>query len=147
VFGAAAVTTGLLINYRLGGRIVAQLDRPDAQALDYLARQPRGGVLTTASVGVWVPAVTDDSTYVGHNVWTPQWDRRDGYVTRLFDYPGKRPLTAAAALALIKRTGARYVLEPCAARQKLWTLLEPRGYSRRVFRCVTVYSSRSAGAR
>jgi len=47
VFGAVPATTWLLIETRLGARAVAELDRPDADALDYLARQPRGGVLTT----------------------------------------------------------------------------------------------------
>ena len=140
VFGAAPATTWLLIKNRLGGRAVAELDRPDADALDYLARQPRGGVLSTAKVGIWVPALTDDSTYVGHFVWSPQWARRRNYVSRLFDYPGKRPLSPTAALALIEQPGARYVLEPCGARAKLWPLLKPRGYSRHAFGCATVYS-------
>jgi len=140
VFAAAPATTWQLIKYRLGSRAVAQLDRPDADALDYLARQPRGGVLSTVKVGIWVPALTDDSTYVGHSVWSPQWARRGKYVNRLFDYPGKRPLSPTAALALIEQPGALYVLEPCGAREKLWPLLEPRGYSRHVFGCSTVYS-------
>jgi hypothetical protein len=140
VFGAAAATRWLLITYRLGGQAIAQLDRPEADALDYLARQPRGGVLSTARVGVWVPAVTDDSTYVGHFVWSPQWGRRANYVTRLFGYPGKRPLSPTAALRLIEQPGARYVLEPCGAQANLWPLLEPLGYSRHVFGCATVYS-------
>jgi hypothetical protein len=140
VFGAAPSTTWLLTKKRLNARAVAELDRPDADALDYLARQPRGGVLSTAKVGIWVPALTDDSTYVGHLVWSPHWGRRKSYVSRLFDYPGKRPLSPTAALALIEQPGARYVLEPCGARAKLWPLLEPRGYSRQAFGCATVYS-------
>ena len=148
VFGAAPATTWLLIKHRLGSRTVAQLDRPEAAALDYLARQPRGGVLSTAKVGIWVPALTDDSAYVGHSVWTPHPTRRAAYVSRLFDYPGKRPLGLTAALALIEQPGARYVLEPCGARANLWPLLEPRGYSRHVFGCATVYSpGQSAGPR
>ena len=140
VFGAAPATTWLLIKKRLNARAVAELDRPDADALDYLARQPRGGVLSTAKVGIWVPALTDDSTYVGHLVWSPQWAPRKNYVSRLFGYPGKRPLSPTAALALIEQPGARYVLEPCGARAKLWPLLEPRGYSRHAFGCATVYA-------
>jgi hypothetical protein len=67
---------------------------------------------------------------------------------RLFDYPGKRPLTPIATLALIEQPGARYVLESCGAREKLWPLLEPRGYSRHTFGCATVYSpGRSARTR
>jgi hypothetical protein len=148
VFGAVADTTWLLINYRVGSRAVAQLDRSDAHALDYLARQPRGGVLSSVAVGIWVPAMTDDSTYVGHSVWSPQWARRRSYVRQLFGYPGKRSLSPTAALALIEQSGARYVLEPCGARAMLWPLLEPRGYSRHVFGCATVYSTgRSARAR
>ena len=148
VFGAAPATTRLLIKYRLAGRAVAQLDRPDADALDYLARQPRGGVLSTAKVGIWVPALTDDSTYVGHSIWSPQWARRRDHVNRLFDDPGQRPLSPAAALALIEQPGARYVLEPCGAREQLWPLLEPRGYSRHTFGCANVYSpGRSAQTR
>ena len=141
VFGAAPATTWLLSKKRLGARAVAELDRPDAEALDYLARQPRGGVLSTERVGIWVPALTDDSTYVGHFVWSPRWARRWNYVRRLFDYPGKRPLSPTAALALIEQPGARYVLEPCGARENLWPLLEPRGYSRHAFGCATVYSA------
>jgi hypothetical protein len=140
VFGAAPATTWLLIKRRIAVQAVAELDRPDADALDYLARQPRGGVLSAPKVGIWVPALTDDSTYVGHVVWTPQWGRRRSYVSRLFDYRGKRPLSPTAALALIEQPGARYVLEPCGARAKLWPLLEPRGYTRHAFGCATVYS-------
>ena len=139
VFGAVPATTRLLSNYRLG----AQLDRPEADALDYLASQPRGGVLSTANVGIWVPALTDDSTYVGHYVWSPQWGRRANYVKRLFRYRGKPPLSPTATLALIEQPGARYVLEPCGAREKLWPLLEPQGYSRHVFGCATIYSRAS----
>jgi hypothetical protein len=147
VFGAAPSTMWLLTKRRLSVRAVAELDRPDADALDYLARQPRGGVLSTPEVGIWVPALTDNSTYVGHLVWSPQWARRRNYVSRLFDYPGKRPLSQTAALALIGQPGARYVLEPCGAPENLWPLLKPRGYSRHVFSCATVYSrGRSASA-
>jgi hypothetical protein len=147
MFGAAPATKWLLIKRRLDVRAVAELDRPDADALDYLARQPRGGVLSTPKVGIWVPALTDDSTYVGHLVWSPQWAQRRNYVSRLFDYPGKRPLSPTAALALVEQPGARYVLEPCEAPENLWPLLKPRGYSRHVFSCATVYSrGRSASA-
>ena len=97
-------------------------------------------MLSIANVGIWVPALTDDSTYVGHSVWSPQWGRRGNYVRRLFDYPGKPALSPTEALALIEQPGARYVLEPCGARANLWPLLEPRGYSRHVFGCATVYS-------
>jgi hypothetical protein len=138
VFGAVPATTWLLFKRRLAVRSVAELDRPDADALDYLARQPRGRVLSSAKVGIWVPALTDDSTYVGHFVWTPQWALRGHYASRFFDFPGKRPLSPTAALKLIEQT--RYVLEPCGARAKLWPLLEPRGYSRHAFGCATVYS-------
>jgi hypothetical protein len=141
VFGAAPATTRLLIRYRVGGQAVAQLDRPEADALDYLAGQPRGGVLSTANVGIWVPALTDDSTYVGHFIWSPRWDQRSNAVRRLFRYPGKRPLRPAAELALVEQPGARYVLEPCGARAKLWPLLKPHGYGRRVFGCATVYTA------
>jgi hypothetical protein len=140
VFGAAPATTWLLTEKRLGAQTVAELDRPDADALDYLARQPRGGVLSTSNVGIWVPALTDDTTYVGPIVWSPQWSRRRSYVSRLFGDPGKRRLSPTAALALIEQPGARYVLEPCGSRRKLWPLLEPRGYSRHAFGCATVYS-------
>ncbi len=140
VFGAAPATTWLLIKRRLVIRQVAELDRPDADALDYLASQPRGGVLSTAKVGIWVPALTDDRTYVGHFVWTPHWALRGHYASRLFDDPGERPLSSTAAVKLIEKPGTRYVLEPCGAREKLWALLEPRGYSRHPFGCATVYS-------
>lgn len=85
VFGAAPSTTWLLIEKRLGARAIAELDRPDADALDYLARQPRGGVLSTAKIGIWVPALTDDTTYAGHFAWSPRWTPRKNYVSRLFD--------------------------------------------------------------
>ena len=148
VFGAAPATTRLLITDRHRAEAVAMLDRPDADALDYLASQPRGGVLSTPKVGIWVPALTDDTTYVGHFAWTPHWSWRRKYVSRLFDYRGRRPLSPTVALALIEQPGVRYVLEPCGAPENLWPLLKPRGYSRHVFSCATVYSrGRSAAAR
>lgn len=140
VFGAAPATTRLLFTNRIGGWVIAELNRSDADALDYLAGEPRGGVLSTAKVGIWVPALTDDRTYVGHTVWSPQWGR-GSYVRRLFDYPGSLPLSPTAALALIEQPGARYVLEPCGARENLWPLLERHGYGRHVFGCATVYSA------
>ena len=140
VFGAVPSMTRLLIERRLAVRNVAELDRSDADALGYLASQPRGGVLSSAKVGIWVPAMTDDRTYVGHFVWTRHWARRGHYASRLFDDPGERPLSPTAALRLMKRPGTRYVLEPCGARAKLWPLLEPHGYSRHAFGCATVYS-------
>jgi hypothetical protein len=140
VFGAAPATSWLLIKKRRDARAVAELNRSDADALNYLARQPRGGVLTTSTVGIWVPSLTDDRTYVGHVVWSPQWARRGKYVRRLFELPGTRPLSPTAALALIEQPGARYVLEPCGSRANLWPLLEPRGYSRHTFGCATVYA-------
>ena len=140
VFGAVPATTWLLITRRHEIRALAELDRTDADALDYIASQPRGGVLTTSKIGVWAPALTGDSTYVGHVVWSRRWSQRRRYVSRLFDLPGRQRLGTAAALELIGRPPVRYVLEPCGARKKLWPLLEPRGYSRHAFGCDTVYS-------
>ena len=87
-----------------------------------------------------MPALTDDSTYVGHFNWSPQLTGRTAHASRLFDYPGRRPLTPTAALALIEQPGARYVLEPCGARENLGLVLEPRGYRRHAFGCTKVYS-------
>jgi hypothetical protein len=50
-------------------------------------------VLSTAKVAIWVPALTDESTYVGHFKLEPAVDGADRPVSRLFDYPasGRSP--------------------------------------------------------
>jgi hypothetical protein len=141
VFGAAPATIRLVARYRVLGQRLAQLDPPEAHALEYLADRRRGGVLTTADVGLWVPALTDDRTYVGHPIWTPHFSRRTSVARRLFGYPGKRPLPPATELALLQRSGARYVLEPCGARAQLWPLLDSLDFRRRAFGCATVYTA------
>ena len=74
VFGVAPATTWLLINKRLGARAVAELDRPDADALDYIARQPRGGVLSTPKVGIWDQSSSSAAPRVGLHSDPPQAD-------------------------------------------------------------------------
>ena len=124
VFGAAPATTWLLIK-RADCRPGRCRARPPGRRR---ARLPRGRAPRRCAEhreGRDLGTGPDRRQHLrrGHSSGARS-GRRGSYVRRLFDYPGKRPLSPTAALALIEQPGARYVLEPCGARENLWPLLE-----------------------
>jgi hypothetical protein len=81
------------------------------RALAYLARDPQpGGVLTRAYVGVVVPGLTGQNTYVGGCQWSqPNCSGRTTGAEALFD----GTLTPPAAQSFVLGTAARFVLSGC----------------------------------
>ncbi len=117
----------------------AELARDDAVALDWIASRPQSsGVLTTAAIGAWVPVMTDQPTWIGHPVWTPSYNTRDGGVTALFD--GSMDRQPEQERAFVLATGATFVLQPCGSNARLGSALGPAGFTPRRFGCATVYS-------
>jgi len=82
-------------------------------ALTALSRDPRpGGVLTPVYMGLLVPAYTGRETWVGAGSWTPDFTARQQQAERLF--AGRLNPTQAAAL--VRRSGARFLLSDCHGR-------------------------------
>jgi hypothetical protein len=140
IYGSGAALENLLATSSQGSRGDAQIERASANALGYVARQPTGGVLTTTRIGVWVPALTDDPTWVGHFVWTPDVVTRTIDVQWLFGYTGST-VTPSSARRFVRRTGARYVVQPCGSRTDLSAALGSAGWTDHTFGCATVYTA------
>ena len=98
------------------GRQPDFLTTGEHDALGALQRNPaKGGVLTPVYLGLLVPAYTGRETWVGAGSWTPDLVARQQQVEDLF--AGK--LSPAAARALVKRSGARFLLSDCHGRANI----------------------------
>jgi hypothetical protein len=88
-------------------------------------------VLATVYLGQLVPSRTGRETWLGHPSWTPDYAARGAAATELLS--GRLP--PARAEALVRRSGARFVLARCGERANL------AGAAKRVrrFGCATVY--------
>jgi hypothetical protein len=137
--GAASVATlRRVTGIGTGGQTAAEIPRPDAQALEFIAREPQpGGVLTTATLAAWTPGITDRATWVGHPIWTPAYQLRATLVELLFSGAGDHK--PADELAFVRSTGTRFVLEPCGSAARLGVALTPAGFSATRIGCATVY--------
>jgi hypothetical protein len=112
------------------------LEPGEADALEFLDDTPReGGVLTRFYLGQAVPGLSGRRTYVGHPVWTPDFERRVERTEELFldAYP------PAEARAFVRGTGAAFVLEDCQATDDLAAELRPLIRRTHRFGCATVY--------
>lgn len=126
--GRAALVAGLaamalftlpgLINYIKALKPVEQANRTlfylppnENAALRFLAHAPEaGGVLAPMPLSLQVPAFTDRSVWLGHQVWTPDPNR----LAQVADfYAGTLP--PPAAQAFVRRTGVRWVVADCAS--------------------------------
>jgi hypothetical protein len=112
----------------------------EARALRWLDRAPRaGGVLARVYLGAAVPAFAGRATWVGHPSWTPGFARRAADAEALFEGPtGRGP-----ARALVRASGAAYVLADCGERRDLAALLGPAVGPPRRFGCAAIYPVRS----
>jgi hypothetical protein len=129
------------VDFRGGSQHAAEIARDDARALDRIAASPvSGGVLTTAELGHWVPAITDHTTWVGHPTWTPSYGTRGAQVAALFS--GSSDSDPARERAFVRSTGATFVLEPCQYRGRLEPALLPAGFTVVGIGCATLYSRR-----
>ena len=117
------------------------LEPGEADALEFLDDSPRtGGVLARVYLGQAVPGHAGRRTYVGHPSWTPDYHERIEATEDLF--AGRLP--SAEARALVRRTGAVFVLEDCEQPRRLGTLLAPLALRTHRFGCATVYELRDA---
>jgi hypothetical protein len=139
VVAAPAAIVRRVTAYRTTSQRAAELPRDDARALDAVAASNvPGGVLTTAGIGTWVPAVTGHATWVGHPVWTPHYAKRAQKISDLFDGLLARDVQSERRFVL--STGATFVLEPCGSHARLDQALMPAGFGIERIGCVTLYS-------
>jgi hypothetical protein len=113
------------------------ITRDERAALAFLARDRRpGGVLTRFYLGTIVPAETGRRTFVGNCYWSlPDCAARAGATERLL----QGSLGPRAARALVRSSGARFVLADCGTRARLVELLGPIVRSVHRFGCAGVY--------
>jgi len=117
----------------------------ERRALDWLEHDPRpGGVLAPLYSGQLVPSATGRETWVGALSWSPDFTRRSGLATQLFE--GK--LTPARARALVLASRARFLYAQCgtAAGARLAPVLAGLVESVERFGCATVYVLRERPA-
>jgi hypothetical protein len=126
-----------MLKFRQRPEVAAQIPDDDARALQRVDALPEtAGVLTTAALGVWVPALTDHRTWVGHQTWTPSYASRAGAAARLFS--GRLDGDPARERRMVLDTGATVVLVPCGSRARLGSALEPAGFRVADFGCATL---------
>lgn len=121
------------------GRQPFTLTAGERAALRDLDERPEpGGVLAPVYTGIVVPAYTGRETWIGAGSWTPDQPQRAEVAEQLFS--GR--LDAAAAEALVRRSGARFVLSDCHGRADISGLLAGFTDPPRRFGCATVWKVR-----
>jgi hypothetical protein len=111
----------------------------EARAMRYLASLPgTGGVLARVPLGTAVPAFSGRNTWVGHPTWTPDYTHRTSQADALF---GGR-LGPPQSQALVRQTGARFLLADCRAVGNLRPLLGSLVLGMHRFGCAAVYEVR-----
>jgi hypothetical protein len=146
---AAAVVVLVLVGtaYRVAnladavhvGRQPFTLTADERAALrDLDERDEPGGVLAPVYTGIAVPAYTGRETWIGAGSWTPDQPERAQAAEELF--AGR--LDAAAAEALVRRSGARFVLSDCHGRADIGAQLAGFTDPPRRFGCATVWRVR-----
>ena len=112
------------------------LEAGEADALRFVDDSPRaGGVLTRLYLGQAVPAFTGRRTYVGHPSWTPDIATRVRETEELF--AGRMP--PERARALVRRSGASFVVQDCLERADLEAALGPLVRRTHRFGCAAVH--------
>ena len=103
------------------GRQPFFLEDGERAALRWLERDPRpGGVLAPIYSGLLVPAYTERETWVGAGSWSPDFDARVQKLEALFSGRLSRP----QAEALVRGSGARFLLSDCHGRQDPTPVIE-----------------------
>ena len=121
------------------GRQPFTLTAGERAALRHLDALPEpGGVLAPVFTGIAVPAYTGRETWIGAGSWTPDQPRRTEAAEALF---GGR-LDAAAAEALVRRSGARFLLSDCHGRADIGRLVAGFTDPPRRFGCAAVWRVR-----
>lgn len=138
------------------GQVPSLLVPGERDALRFVEHAPAGGVLSTAYLGPIVPALTGKPVWFGELSWTPDFFDRGDVADRVFGAPHRlvglvgagpsRPLTPAARLSIVRRTGARYLVADCASPPALLGQLAPLVRRTRRFGCARVLELRTGGA-
>ncbi|HET9052336.1 MAG TPA: hypothetical protein VFO60_11595, partial [Candidatus Dormibacteraeota bacterium] len=117
-------------------RVLPYFLRPDeARALDWMAGEPGGGVLTGPFLAAVVPVLGGHDVWSGHPSWTPDFAARTGEDEELVS--GR--LDGAAVRALVVESGARFILTDCSDGIDLSARLAPILMSTHRFGCASVY--------
>lgn len=145
MLGVAALTVpGMLWEGRAfrnvaGSRISElYLTRPEARAMRWLASShaARGGVLADLLLSIAVPAQTGHPVWFGHEYWSQDFQARAQAATALMD----DRLSAAAARALVRSSGARFVFADCGEGSRLGAELRPILRAVHSFGCTRIYT-------
>ncbi len=129
--GLAATTLGGIEQQQF------RLTPDQAAAVSYLARTPRpGGVLAPWLVSMSIPGLTGRTVYAGHMQWQPASHvPTDG----VFFGASLNDPTGRLRRAILRASGARFVLVDCGAPASLRRSLAPVTQLVRRFGCETVY--------
>ena len=112
------------------------LEPGEADALEFLDDSEReGGVLTRFYLGQAVPGLSGRHTYVGHPVWTPDFETRVEQTEEFF----LDAMTPVRARAFVRSTGAAFVLVDCQGSDDVSAELRPLVSRTHRFGCATVY--------
>jgi hypothetical protein len=115
------------------------LETSEHDALRHLDGRPeKGGVLAPVYTGLLVPAYTGRETWVGAGSWTPDFEGRRVAAEDLFE--GRLDRTRAEAL--VRRSGARFLLSDCHGRADIEPLVRRVTGPPRRFGCAAVYRVR-----
>jgi hypothetical protein len=121
------------------GRQPFTLEPEERAALRHLDRLGTpGGVLAPVYTGIAVPAYAGRETWIGAGSWTPDQPARARAAEALF--AGR--LSAGAAEALVRRSGARFLLSDCHGRADIAALVARVTGPPRRFGCATVWEVR-----
>lgn len=91
-------------------------NQQDDRALSYLdTTRVAGGVLASPYIAPSVPALTGHSVWMGHAVWTPDYDERLAVSDVLFE----KSDSTALIRHIVQLTGARFILIDCTTNQHL----------------------------
>jgi hypothetical protein len=111
------------------------LEPGEKRALDALEADPRpGAVLAPVSIGLLVPGLAGREVWSSGLGWTPHWTQRARAVEQLV----RGELPRAKARALVRRSGARFLLTDCG-RADLRPILGPLVRETRELGCARIY--------
>jgi hypothetical protein len=111
----------------------------ERDALRYLDRTHEpGGVLAPVYSGILIPAYTGRETWVGAGSWSPDQPARADEAEELF--AGR--LDPAAAAALVRRSGARFLYSDCHGRADIAAEVAAVAQAPTRFGCATVWRVR-----
>jgi hypothetical protein len=109
-------------------------------AVRWLDRSPTpGGVLAPVYTGLLIPAYTQRETWIGAGSWTPDFGAREQAAERLFSARMGR----GEAEALVRRSGARFLLSDCHGRADIEPLIARLVTRELHFGCATVWEVRA----